>query len=64
LPFASGNLELLKIKRMTQRQKPRKSKDPVSEDSKIEKIINQRDTANKGLEKILKKMNEKSENKQ
>jgi hypothetical protein len=47
---------------MTQRQKPKKAKDPVSEDSTIEKLISQRDVANKGLEKILKKMKENTKN--
>ncbi len=47
---------------MAQRQKPKKTKNPVSEDSTIEKLINQRDAANKGLEKILKKMNENTNN--
>lgn len=47
---------------MTQRQKPKKEKAPVSEESVIEKLINQRDAANKGLEKILNKMKENTKN--
>jgi len=56
-------LEPVNKKTMPTQPKPRKTTKPVSEDSKIEKLIDQRDTANRGLQKILKKMNEKNENK-
>lgn len=47
---------------MAQSEKPKKKKDPVSEESVIEKLINQRDAANKGLEKILNRMKENTKN--
>lgn len=47
---------------MTSSQKPKKKKNLVTDDAKIEKLIHQRDAANRGLEKILKKMKETNKN--